>query len=314
MSKLTLPLLLTLLVFWLVGATWWFNKKYDQIDAFEEEACVIPFTVQDGNFQTKSENTIIFELSDWEPTIPMQTLASLKSVALYLANNNKKTLTLTGWFGINETNNSDFPNNGLARADAIKNELLAYGAPEANIKIASSSTDQIELKCGKILGGVDFTWDTQPTLASASESLVDSEKTKEKRNLSDEQAVNNIPSSEVIFDEKKTYIVFYEENTYRPKMDEEKDTYFKALAKYLKDHPRDRLLLMGHTDNVGDKKKHFNFGKYRARKLRDVLLEYDIEKRRIKTDSKGSSKPLDSNSTKEGRFKNRRVEITIIKR
>jgi len=92
------------------------------------------------------------------------------------------------------------------------------------------------------------------------------------------------------------------------------DSYFKSLAEYLKEHPRNRLLLMGHTDNVGDKNKHFNFGKYRARKLRDVLLEYGIEKRRIKTDSKGSSKPLGSNATSEGRNKNRRVEISIIKR
>ena len=68
------------------------------------------------------------------------------------------------------------------------------------------------------------------------------------------------------------------------------------------------------NDDFGDKKKHVNYAKYRARKLRDVILEYGIPKRKIKTDSKGSSEPLGSNKTKEGRYQNRRVEITIIQR
>lgn len=313
MSKLTFPLILSLLVIWLVIATWWFNSKYNQLDTYGNPDCEIPFTVSDGNFQTKSDNSIIFEVSDWEPTIPMQALSSLKSVALYLANNSEKKLILTGRFGMNELNDSDFPNNGIARAEAIKKELVSYGAPNQLIEIQADSLTEMNLTCGKIMTGVDFSFEKQDVIASG--EPVKEEK-KEETNL------NNIPADEVvtniktesIFQEDKTYQVFYKENTFKPAVDEEMDSYFKSLTKYLKEHPKNRLLLMGHTDNVGDKSKHFNFGKYRARKLRDVLLEYGIEKRRIKTDSKGSSKPLGSNSTSEGRNQNRRVEISIIKR
>lgn len=309
MSKLTLPIFLTLLVFWLIGATWWFNSKYDQLDEYDKTKCIVPFTLIDGNFQTKSEKTIIFESSDWEPIIPMQTLASLKSVALYLTNNNNKTLTLTGWFGKDEINNSDFSNIGLARADAIKNELVTYGVPDNNVKISSDSMDQIALTCGKIMGGVDFRF--SEILASLSNSdSIDSN----TLNNSKEKEEASLPAVEHSFDSKKTYMVFYEENTFKPEVTEHLDVYFSTLAEYLKEHPKDRLLLMGHTDNVGKKDKHFNFGKYRARKLRDVLLDYGISKSRIKTDSKGSSKPLETNKTKEGRYKNRRVEISIIQR
>lgn len=309
MSKLILPVIISLLVVWLVGATFWFDKKYNQYDSLEGAECTEILRVVDGDFQTKSENTIIFELSNWEPTIPMQALASLKSIALYLVNSNEKSLTLTGWFGLNEVNNSDFENNGIARAEAIKNELVAYGAPADRIYTEATSFETIELKCGKILGAMDFSFGTKKNTTQQSES-----KPIAKANDSSTSSRNVDTSTKVIFDEKKTYMVFYDENTFKPEVNEELDSYFKSLSKYLDENPKDRLLLMGHTDSVGDKDKHFNFGKYRARKLRDVLLTYDIAKRRIKTDSEGSSKPLDSNRTSEGRYQNRRVEISIIHR
>jgi len=314
MSKLTFPLILSSLVIWLVVSTWWFNAKYDQLDTYGNPKCEIPFMVTDGNFQTKSDNSIIFEVSDWEPTIPMQALSSLKSMALYLANNSEKKLILTGRFGLNELNDSDFPNNGIARAEAIKKELVSYGAPNKLIEVKADSLVKMSLTCGKIMTAIDFSFEKQNEIAQANLTAPkDDEETTPDNNISTEEVITTVKTRST-FNENKTYIIFYKENTFKPEVDEEIDSYLKSLAKYLKEHPKYRLLLLGHTDNVGDKNKHFNFGKYRARKLRDVLLEYKIEKRRIKTDSKGSAKPLGSNSSSEGRSKNRRVEISIIKR
>ncbi|MFK7772964.1 MAG: OmpA family protein [Saprospiraceae bacterium] len=320
MSKLTFPLIISLLVIWLIVATWWFNSRYNQLDTFGNPKCEIPFTVSDGNFQTKSDNSIIFELSDWEPTIPMQALSSLKSVALYLANNSEKKLILTGRFGKKELNDSDFPNNGIARAEAIKKELVSYGAPENLIEVQADSLAEMKLTCGKIMTGIDFNFEKQNEIAQTKpvapeeETEVDLNNNNNNNNNTSANEVETIKKVETTFEEDKTNIIFYQENSFKPEVNEEIDSYFKSLAKYLKEHPKNRLLLVGHTDNVGDKSKHFNFGKYRARKLRDVLLDYKIEKRRIKTDSEGSSKPLGSNKTSEGRNQNRRVEISIIKR
>lgn len=314
MSKLTFPLILSLLVIWIVVSVWWFNSTYEQLDTYGNSKCEIPFTVSDGNFQTKSDNSIMFELSDWEPTIPMQALSSLKSVALYLANNSEKKLMLTGRFGLNELNDSDFPNNGIARAEAIKKELVSYGAPEKLIEVKADSLAEMSLTCGKIMTAIDFNFKKQNEIAPANPAEPKEEKeTNPDNNIATDEIATSI-KTESTFQEDKTYIIFYKENTFKPEVDEQVDSYLKSLAKYLKEHPKDRLLLLGHTDNIGDNSKHFNFGKYRARKLRDVLLDYKIEKRRIKTDSKGSSKPLESNSTSEGRTQNRRVEISIIKR
>jgi OOP family OmpA-OmpF porin len=314
MSKLTFPLISSLLVIWLVVSVWWFNSTYEQLDTYGNPTCDIPFTVSDGNFQTKSDKSIMFELSDWEPTIPMQALSSLKSVALYLANNSEKKLMLTGRFGLNELNDSDFPNNGIARAEAIKKELVSYGAPEKLIEVKADSLVKMSLTCGKIMTAIDFNFEKQNEIAPTNPAEPKEEKeTNPDNNIATDEIATSI-KTESTFQEDKTYIIFYKENTFKPEVDEQIDSYLKSLAKYLKEHPKDRLLLLGHTDNIGDNSKHFNFGKYRARKLRDVLLDYQIEKRRIKTDSKGSSKPLESNSTSEGRTQNRRVEISIIKR
>ena len=327
MSKLTLPIFFSMLVIWLIGATWWFNKKYDGIDTYDNITCNIPLIIEDGNFQTKAKNNIIFEFSDWEPVIPMQALASLKSVALYLANSPKKSLVLTGKFGLDEMNNSDFPNNGFARAEAIKSELVTYGAPDFKIKTEADSSELIPLTCNKILEGIEFEFVSNLPAGQAGNVLATleempavtvSEKGTPEENVT-EQAEQDSKQETTVpltkdFNAKEKFIVFYEENSFKPDVSEEMDNYFKKLTQYLKEHPKDRLLLMGHTDNVGDAKKHFNYGKYRARKLRDVLLEYGIEKRRLKTDSKGSAKPISSNRTSEGRYQNRRVEISIIQR
>jgi OOP family OmpA-OmpF porin len=312
MSKLIFPLILSLLVIWLGVATWWFNFKYNQLDTYGNPKCEVPFTILDGNFQTKSDNSITFEYSDWEPVIPLQALSSLKSVSLYLANNSKKKLILTGRFGIDELNDSDFPNNGVARAEAIKKELVTYGAPGKLIEVKADSLAEINLICGKIMTGLEFNFETQDEIVQVN-SVGKIKRNKTGLNTPINE-IDTILKNESNFQENKTYIIFYRENTFKPEIDEKVDIYLKSLAKYLKENPKYRLLLMGHTDNIGDESKHFNFGKYRARKLRDVLLNYQIEKRRIKTDSQGSSAPIGSNNSLAGRTKNRRVEISIIKR
>jgi len=312
MSKLIFPLILSLLVIWLGVATWWFNFKYNQLDTYGNPKCEVPFTILDGNFQTKSDNSITFEYSDWEPVIPLQALSSLKSVALYLANNSNKKLILTGRFGIDELNDSDFPNNGVARAEAIKKELVTYGAPGKLIEVKADSLAEINLICGKIMTGLEFNFETQDEIVQVN-SVGKIKRNKTGLNTPINE-IDTILKNESNFQENKTYIIFYRENTFKPEIDEKVDIYLKSLAKYLKENPKYRLLLMGHTDNIGDESKHFNFGKYRARKLRDVLLNYQIEKRRIKTDSQGSSAPIGSNNSLAGRTKNRRVEISIIKR
>ena len=67
--------------------------------------------------------------------------------------------------------------------------------------------------------------------------------------------------------------------------------------------------IRGHTDNEGDEKKNQLLSEERAKAVVDYLVSKQINKNRLFYKGFGSSKPIASNNTKEGRQKNRRVEF-----
>ena len=72
-----------------------------------------------------------------------------------------------------------------------------------------------------------------------------------------------------------------------------------------------KILLSGHTDNVGDEKANLILSKRRAEAIQDYLMGKEVARERIKVEFYGESKPIESNDTPEGRQKNRRVEMEI---
>ncbi len=84
------------------------------------------------------------------------------------------------------------------------------------------------------------------------------------------------------------------------------------LAELLEEHPSINIEVSGHTDNVGTDEYNLRLSKNRAEKVTQYLLQKGITKERIKATSYGESRPVDTNATKEGRQKNRRVEFTIL--
>jgi OOP family OmpA-OmpF porin len=82
------------------------------------------------------------------------------------------------------------------------------------------------------------------------------------------------------------------------------------LAAVLKKYPDLKILIEGHTDNVGNAKYNEKLSQQRADAIRKNLVEkYGIETTRLTAKGYGLSKPTASNATKEGRQKNRRVEV-----
>ncbi len=83
------------------------------------------------------------------------------------------------------------------------------------------------------------------------------------------------------------------------------------LVAYLKRNPNYKINIAGHTDNIGKEIDNNNLSKARAKVVADYLTENGINKANIKHFGFGSLKPVATNSTEEGRQKNRRVEIII---
>lgn len=75
-----------------------------------------------------------------------------------------------------------------------------------------------------------------------------------------------------------------------------------------------KLEVVGHTDATGDKNSNIVLSKERANSVVEWLTNKGISKDRFQLiDGKGSSEPVASNSTSEGKSKNRRVVITLLK-
>ena len=84
----------------------------------------------------------------------------------------------------------------------------------------------------------------------------------------------------------------------------------EEIAKLLKRNPKLKLYVVGHTDNVGNFDYNMNLSQRRAEAVVKELVEkYGISKDRLKGYGVGPLCPVTSNSTEEGRSKNRRVEL-----
>lgn len=84
----------------------------------------------------------------------------------------------------------------------------------------------------------------------------------------------------------------------------------KQIARGLETNPNLRLLIEGHTDSVGDAAHNLDLSKRRAEAVRSVLIsQFSVDPARLTSAGLGSTKPVDTNDTPQGRAQNRRVEL-----
>jgi len=72
--------------------------------------------------------------------------------------------------------------------------------------------------------------------------------------------------------------------------------------------------ISGHTDNTGSLTTNENLSKSRAESVVNYLVSKGIDSSRLQAAGYGPSKPIDTNSTPEGRTQNRRVEFLVLKK
>ena len=85
------------------------------------------------------------------------------------------------------------------------------------------------------------------------------------------------------------------------------------LADLMKERSTMTVEIAGHADSTGPDDYNLLLSGWRAKAVSKYLNEKGIQADRITTVSFGETKPIESNETKEGRKKNRRVEFKIIK-
>ncbi|HMI03431.1 MAG TPA: OmpA family protein [Pedobacter sp.] len=136
----------------------------------------------------------------------------------------------------------------------------------------------------------------------------DAELDKIKKEMPDDQVErteNGIKftfNSEVLFPINSSYL----SDPAKSKLDD--------VAKILKTKDSSRKILIdGHSDATGTANYNQWLSDKRAASVKVYLVTQGIDEQRIKTAGHGSTQPVASNKTPEGRLKNRRVEVTLLK-
>ena len=83
------------------------------------------------------------------------------------------------------------------------------------------------------------------------------------------------------------------------------------VASAINANPGMKVLVEGHTDSVGSNTLNMRLSQRRADSVRDFLIRSGVDGDRLTAIGFGEEKPVDTNRTKAGRSKNRRVEFTI---
>ena len=148
----------------------------------------------------------------------------------------------------------------------------------------------------------------KPDPAPVEKSSGDEELDKIKKELPNEEVErteNGIKftfSSEILFPTNSSYLT----PAAKSKLED--------VAKILKSKDSSRKIQIdGHTDATGTPEYNVWLSEKRAVSVKTYLVGLGIEDSRIKTAGKGANEPVDTNKTKEGRLKNRRVEVTLLK-
>jgi outer membrane protein OmpA-like peptidoglycan-associated protein len=89
----------------------------------------------------------------------------------------------------------------------------------------------------------------------------------------------------------------------------ELDNVVVLMVKY----PNVKLVIEGHTCNIGTHDQNIRVGQRRADAAKKYLTGKGIDPDRVYTDTKGDSDPVLPNTSEEYRRKNRRIEIKVLK-
>jgi len=117
-------------------------------------------------------------------------------------------------------------------------------------------------------------------------------------------------AAERFCDKPATIVVEFDTN--KAEIKTKYDADLNKLGTFLKEWPKAKGEISGHTDNVGSVKYNLGLSQRRAASVKTYLVEkFSIAPERLTTEGYGESRPIATNKTKEGRQQNRRIETNF---
>jgi outer membrane protein OmpA-like peptidoglycan-associated protein len=113
------------------------------------------------------------------------------------------------------------------------------------------------------------------------------------------------PGEEFVFEN-----IFFEFDKYDLKP--ESLSSLKRLSIFLKENPKVRILILGHTDNIGSMNYNLQLSLMRAKQVQSYLIDAGFDLSRVEVEGKGDQNPMVPNSSPENQALNRRITIKIL--
>ncbi|MEX0275809.1 MAG: OmpA family protein [Flavobacteriaceae bacterium] len=248
-----------------------------------------PLAFRDGEFGCDVNDNFNFKVSSSAILEPMSqnVVGCLGRLKSFLADNEGKVINITGYYESDETNDTAFPNLGLARANAVKNYLVNQGISSASINTYGKLMDEMVPDGDIYRGPIAY------ELAGESVDAADELK--------------------ALYEKIKANPLVLHFNTAEASISltPEQRQKFADISRYLDKVEGSSCNVVGHTDNTGNRNTNIRLGQERADFAKGYLMRNGISEGKINASSKGPDQPVATNDTEEGRAQNRRTVITL---
>lgn len=99
----------------------------------------------------------------------------------------------------------------------------------------------------------------------------------------------------------------FDKSTIKP----EAGAILDRLVVFMNENKDKKVSLSGHTDSVGTDAYNQKLSERRVNSVRSYVVKKGVDAGRISGQGFGETKPIADNKTKDGRAKNRRVEVKV---
>ncbi len=209
------------------------------------------------------------------------------NLSTYIKENPNKSVNITGYYRSSETNNSAFPNLGIARANAIKNYFVSKGVSSKIMNTYGELNDDLVPDADNInYGPIKYSMEAG---ANSGDDLA---------TLRAEIQANPL-------------ILYFDTAQATINLTADQRDKVSKISRYMDKADNAMTNVVGHTDNTSGRAGNIRLGKKRAEFAKSYLAKNGINSNKIRTSSKGPDQPIADNATEDGRAKNRRVVVTI---
>lgn len=251
----------------------------------------VPFVLNGPGLNYQTNDNLKFLKNSAKLIMPVSdsVTTGIDNLKKFLEANPKQKITITGYATSDETNSTTFENLGLARANDVKNYFVSEGLSENQFSTKGTILDKWKMSGDTLLGPAEYLFEAIDSVATSNDewSIL-----KEK--------INADP-----------LILHFNSNKSSQKLSDVEKQKVTDIVKYAKNVKDAVIVVVGHSDNVGNRDSNIVLGQKRADFSKDYLSKNGIDNAKIETQSKGPDEPIGDNNTAEGKASNRRTVITI---